>query len=205
MNRTRVVLVAAAVGVGQVLVRARLARWGATDAEVRGPLPGDELVARSNVTSTRAITVHAPAAAVWPWIAQLGQDRGGFYSYDAVENLLGMDIHSADGIVAEWQSVEVGATVKLAAEVPLTVALVEPRRAMVLRGSVPMGQAPMPYDFTWAFVLCAGDGGTTRLVIRERYGYLRWWARMIVEPVTLISFVMTRQMLRGIRERAERT
>jgi hypothetical protein len=205
MNRTGVLPAAAAVGAGTVLLRGRLAHWGATGAEVRGALPGDELVAHANVTTTRAITVHAPAAAVWPWIAQLGQGRGGFYSYDAVENLLGLDIHSADRIVAEWQSVEVGTQIRLAAEVPLTVALVEPGRAMVLRGSVPIGSTPAPYDFTWAFVLCDAPDGTTRLVVRERYGYLRQWAALIVEPVLLVSFVMTRQMLHGIRERAERT
>ncbi|MHA6781935.1 hypothetical protein ACVGOW_13215 [Pseudonocardia saturnea] len=205
MSRAGVVLAAAAVGVIKIVLRARLARWGATAAEVRRALPGDDLVGHADLTSTRAITVHAPAAAVWPWIAQLGQGRGGFYSYDAVENLLGLDIHSAELIVPEWQSVEVGMTIRLAAQVPLTVSLVEPGQALVLRGSVPMGQAPTPYDFTWAFVLCEGEGGTTRLLVRERYGYLRWWARLIVEPVSSVSFVMTRRMLRGIRERAERT
>jgi hypothetical protein len=79
MNRAGVVAAAAAVGVGKIALRARLARWGATDAEVRGALPGDDLVGRADVAATRAITVHAPAAAVWPWIAQLGQGRTGMY------------------------------------------------------------------------------------------------------------------------------
>jgi hypothetical protein len=204
-HRAGVALAAAAVGVAKVALRARLLRWGATDAEVRGALPGDGLVAHPDVTATRAITVRAPAASVWPWIAQIGQGRGGFYSYDAVENLLGLDIHSAERIVPEWQPVDVGTTIRLAAEVPLTVAFVDPGRALVLRGSVPVGQAPVPYDFTWAFVLCDGERGTTRLVVRERYGCLHWWARLMVEPVSLVSFVMTRRMLRGVRERAERT
>ena len=205
MKRVGVVLAATVVVVGKIALRARLAHWGATAVEVRGVLPGDDLVGHADVVATRAITVHATAASVWPWIAQLGQGRGGFYSYDAVENLLGLDIHSAERIVPEWQSVEVGMAVMLAAEVPLTVAVVEPGRALVLRGVVPLGQAATPYDFTWAFVLCDGEGGTTRLVVRERYGYLRWWARLIVEPVSVVSAVMTRRMLRGIRERAERT
>jgi hypothetical protein len=101
-------------------------------------------------------------------------------------------------------AVEVGTTVRLAAEVPLTVELVEPGRAMVLGGSVPMGPLPVPYAFTWTFALCAGERGTTRLVVRERYGYRLWWARLIVEPVTVVSFVMTRRMLHGVRDRAER-
>ncbi len=205
MNRTGAVLAAVAVGVGKAVLRPRLAHWGATDGEARGGLPGDGFVGHADVSTTRAITVHAPAPAVWPWIAQIGQGRGGFYSYDAVENLLGLDIHSAERILPEHQSVGVGTTIRLAAEVPLTVVLARPDRALVLQGSVPMGQAPAPYDFTWAFVLNAGPGGTTRLVIRERYGFRRWWARLLVEPLTVVSFVMTRKMLRGIRDRAERT
>jgi hypothetical protein len=200
----RIALLAGAVCIGGALARRRMAHWGATGAEARGELPGDELVPRPDVTATRAITVHAAPADVWPWIVQLGQGRGGFYSYDFIENLLGFDIHNADRIVADWQLIDVGMQVRLAAEVALTVAIVEPRRAMVLRGAVPMGRAPVPYDFTWAFVLCGAPDGTTRLVVRERYGYLRWWAPAIVEPAALISFVMSRQMLRGIRERAER-
>lgn len=204
MNRTGVALAVAAAGVGEVVLRGRLAHWGATDAEVAGVLPGDELVEPADVVTTRAITVCAPAAAVWPWIAQIGQGRGGFYSYDAVENLLGLDIHSADTILPEHQSVEVGTTIRLAAEVPLAVVLVEPGRALVLSGSIPMGPVPMPYEFTWTFALSEGECGSTRLVIRERYGYRLWWARLLVEPLTVVSFVMTRRMLHGVRDRAER-
>jgi hypothetical protein len=82
--------------------------------------------------------------------------------------------------------------------------LIEPGRALVLRGAVPVGRAPAPYDFTWAFVLREKPGGPTRLVVRERYGYARWWTPLLVEPVELISFVMSRRMMRGIRQRAER-
>jgi hypothetical protein len=180
-------------------------RWGATEAEADAFLPGDDVVSDANVTATRAVTVRAVVADVWPWIAQLGQGRGGFYSYDFLENLVGCDMHSADRIVPEWQSIDVGAEVKLHPEVGLVVALVEPGRALVLRGGVPMGRIPAPYDFTWAFVIRERPGGATRLVVRERYGYSRWWAGFIVEPAELISFVMSQRMLRGIRERAEHT
>jgi hypothetical protein len=179
-------------------------RWGATDEEVDAFLPGDDVVSDADVTATRAVTVRAAVADVWPWIAQLGQGRGGFYSYDFLENLVGCDMHSADRIVPEWQSIDVGAEVKLHPEVGLVVAMVESGRALVLRGGVPMGSMPAPYDFTWAFVVLERPGGATRLVVRERYGYSRWWAGFIVEPAELISFVMTQRMLRGIRERAER-
>jgi hypothetical protein len=179
-------------------------RWGATDEELQVALPGDELVPAADLTATRAVTIGAVAGEVWPWIAQLGQGRGGFYSYDCLENLVGCDIHSAERVVAEWQSIDVGDAVHLHPEVGLVVAVVEPGRALVLRGGVPIGRMAPPYDFTWAFVLRDQADGSTRLVVRERYGYSRWWARLLVEPVEVISFVMSRRMLRGIKQRAER-
>jgi hypothetical protein len=193
----------AVVGVAAVL-RGRYLRWGATDEEVNTALPGDELVPDADLTATRAVTIRAAAEDVWPWIAQLGQGRGGFYSYDFLENLVGCDIHSADRVVPEWQRIDTGAEVRLAPEVALTVALVEPGRALVLRGGIPLGQTPAPYDFTWAFVLRGAPSEATRLVVRERYAYSRRWAPLLVEPAELISFVMSQRMLRGIRERAER-
>jgi hypothetical protein len=84
------------------LARSRQLRWGAADEEADGPLPGDELIAHPDLTATRAIAVRRPASQVWPWIAQLGQGRGGFYSYDFLENLAGCDIHSADRIIPQW-------------------------------------------------------------------------------------------------------
>lgn len=178
-------------------------RWGATAEEAHTALPGDELTADPDLTATRAITVHTAAEAVWPWIVQLGQGRGGFYTYDRLENLLGCDMHSADRVVPEWQDVKVGDQVRLHPEVTVDVAGIQHGHALVLRGVVPMGTAPPPYDFTWAFVLRPRADGTTRLLVRERYGYLRWWTPLIIEPVAVASFVMTERMLRGIRDRAE--
>ena len=133
--------------------RPRQLSWGATDSESEWPLPGDGLIANAHLIATRAITVRASAERVWPWIAQLGQGRGGFYSYDVLENLLGCDIHSADRIVSERQHVEVGSEVRLAPEVRLAVAAVEPGRSLVLRGGVAIGKVAPPYDFTWEFAL----------------------------------------------------
>jgi hypothetical protein len=185
------------------LARRRYLGFGATACEAAAALPGDELVPRANVTATRAISVSASAGAVWPWIAQLGQGRGGFYSYDRLENLIGCEIHNADRIVAEWQAIAVGDDVKLHPEVALEVALVHPGTALVLRGGIPMGPIAPPYDFTWAFTIHALGDGSARLVVRERYGYTRWWSPLLVEPVQLVSFVMSRRMLRGIKRRAE--
>jgi hypothetical protein len=183
--------------------RTRLLRWGATDAEIEDTQPGDELIVDANVTATRAITVRRSPDAVWPWVAQLGQGRGGFYSYDWLENVLGFDIHSADRVVSEWQQIEVGDEVRLAATVGLKAAIVEPGRALVLQGSLPLARRP-PFESTWAFILCEQPDGSTRLISRERYGYKRWWAPFVVEPTQAASFVMSRKMLLGIRERAER-
>jgi hypothetical protein len=186
-----------------LLVRRRQLASGATDEESHGQLAGDEMIATADVIATRAITVRTSAEKVWPWIAQLGQGRGGFYSYDFLENLFGCDIHSAGRIVHEWQDIAVGDEVRLYPEGPLEVAALDPGRSLVLRGGVPMGKTPPPYDFTWAFVVREQPEGTTRLLVRERYAYTRWWASLVVEPASAISFAMTRKMLRGIRERAE--
>lgn len=180
-----------------------MAHWGATAEELRAQLPDDGLIDGSDLTTTRAVTAYAPAADVWPWIAQLGQGRGGFYSYDALENLVGCDIHSADEIVPAWQDVVVGSEVRLAPGVAMTVVEVEPGRLLVLRGGIPMGSAGTPFDSTWAFVLHEEPDGTTRLVARERYEYLRWWAGLVVAPASWVSFVMSRKMLHGIADRAE--
>jgi hypothetical protein len=106
-------------------------------------LPGDDLIPVANLSATRAISVGRRRDVVWPWIAQLGQGRGGFYSYDFLENLVGCNIKSAEQIVPEWQHVVVGDEVRLAPDVPLKVALVEPGRTLVLRGrSSDRGHAP---------------------------------------------------------------
>ena len=207
MRWRRMVRMIAIAGTGAaytLVARLWYLQWGATDQESRDHLPGDDLIARADLTATRAIAVHAPVEQVWPWIAQLGQGRGGFYSYDILENLVGCGIHSAGTVVPEWQTLEVGDEVKLHPEVPLEVAVLEEGRALVLRGGVSMGSTAPPYDFTWAFVLRGQPDGTTRLVVRERYAYTQGWAPLLVEPVEAISFVMTQKMLRGIRDRAER-
>jgi hypothetical protein len=186
-------------------MRFRYLTWGATDQEVRNRLAGDDLIPNADMIATRAITIGAGTDHVWPWIAQLGQGRGGFYSYDWVENLVGCNIHSSDRVLLEWQDIKVGDQIRLAPQVGLAVAFVERGRSLVLHGGIPMGTRPAPYDFTWAFALREEPDGTTRLLVRERYVYSRAWARLIVEPTELLSFAMSQKMLRGIRDRAERT
>ena len=204
--RPRSVLRATAIATAAYILvaRPRQLRWGATDEESKGPLPGDDLIENADITATRVITIRAAAHRVWPWIAQLGQGRGGFYSYDFLENLVGCDIHSADRVVPEWQRIGVGDEVRFAPEVGLVVAALDQGRSLVLRGGVPIGNTTPPYDFTWAFVLRDEPDKTTRLLVRERYAYTRTWAWIIVELTEVLSFVMSQKMLREIKERAER-
>lgn len=148
---------------GTLLVRSRQLRWGATAEEVGATLPGDDLIPDACLVATRAISIPTPPAQVWPWIVQLGQGRGGFYTYDVLENLAGCDIHSAAGIVPEWQHLEVGDSIRLHPTLGMEVAAVDPPRSLVLRGAAVEEDAPMPYDAAWTFValrISAGcDGG----------------------------------------------
>ena len=173
-------------------------RWGATEEEAEASMPGDELIAQPTLVSTRAITIDAPPEDVWPWLAQIGQGRGGFYSYDWIENLIGLDIHSSDRILEEHQRPRVGDRVALAPDGSgLDVELVEPGRSLVLRE--PSG------GWTWAFRLSSTEG-RTRLIARNRWttaggplGFRLYMA--LIDPA---AFVMERKMLLGIKDRSER-
>jgi hypothetical protein len=165
-------------------------RWGATDEEVDRALPGDGLVPEPAIESTRAITVRAPVEEVWPWLAQIGQDRGGFYSYEWLENLAGCQMRNADRIHPEWLHREVGETVLLHPAVGLKVAAFEPERAVVLE--------------SWgAFVVEPTDERSTRVILRSRVprGLGALYYLLTIE---IPHFIMERRMLKGVKERAER-
>jgi hypothetical protein len=201
--------VLAAAALYALVLRRRQLRWGATAEEADAELPGDELLALTDLTATRAITIHAGITDVWPWLAQMGQGRGGLYSYDWLENLVGCQMDSADEVVDEWQDVEVGDEFGLHPDVALTVVGVDPPHWLVVQGGISatgrvgIDDPAAPYDFTWAFVLVRQTPDTTRLLVRERYRYHTAAARPLVEGVSVISFAMTERMLRGIRDRAE--
>jgi hypothetical protein len=223
MRRLAAPLVVGAAALSVVTARWSVLHWGATTEESREPLPGDELILDPGLVATRAITIEALPEAVWPWIVQIGADRGGFYSYDALENLAGCGLRSADTIVPAWQHLTPGDLVRLHPQVALTVVSVDPNHSLVLRAApVPRreeavsdaappdgirdGAATMaaPYDFTWAFVLRRHPHAATRLIARERFGYTHRWSPLLVEPVSAASSLMSQKMLRGIRDRAER-
>ncbi len=207
------VLLGAAAAAASVAAAARhkYRNWGATFEERARPLPGDDLIEDAASVITRAITINAPPHEVWQWLVQIGQDRGGWYSYEGLENLFGLDIHNTDEIRAEWQDLAVGDEVRVAPPGALgmkdgyafRVAIVEPDRALVLRQAPP----EHPWNATWAFVLESDGWGGTRLLVRSRAarpaglgGYIAHVSGELLDPITLL---MTRRMLLGIKARAE--
>ena len=191
-------LTLSAIGVAAALyrwmLRGSVLNWGATDAEAGARLPGDELLEHADGVATRAITIDAPASAVWPWIAQIGPSpRGGAYTYDWIENLLGLDMHSVDRVLPEFQHPRVGDTIGYGPN-RMRVERVEPEHALAWRSE--------DGNWVWAFVLLP-DGESTRLVSRNRFRLPTLAARLGMLPMEPASLVMERKMLHGIRKRAE--
>jgi hypothetical protein len=173
-------------------------RWGATDAEVAGSMPGDELVPKASFDATRAITIGAPPDMVWPWIVQMGYRRAGFYTYALLDNA---GYESADTILEEYQHPEVGDWMPMASKVSETTAF---RVAAFDTGKWLLWSKP---DSTWSWTLTPLPGGRTRLVTRLKQRYPWESPGMAVFTLVLLElgdFPMMRRMLPGIRERAER-
>lgn len=187
-------------------VRPRLLTWGATPQEATRSYPGDDLVPDAGSASTMATTLPAPPERVWPWLVQMGGDRGGWYSWDRLDHY---GEPSAERIVPEWQSLEEGQRLEVApdGQTWFTVAVVEPNRTLVLRSdlklpsghSVESWSGPLPrayLDGIWGFHLRPSPGGGTRLVVRTRgrgrpRPLVRTFDLFVGEPAHLI--MQTRQ------------
>jgi hypothetical protein len=183
-----------------LFARTKVLTWGASGKEISRVMPGDELLTSPGIVATRAISISAGPETIWPWLVQFGPGRGGVYSYDWIDNLLGVPMRSADAILPEFQHLAVGETFALAAEGPrMRVEILEPEHALVFRSE--------DHNWVWSFGLYPIDGGT-RLVSRNRIATAgaslptRLFNRYLLEPGSLI---MERKMLQGIKERAERT
>ena len=179
--------------------------WGTTRSEQQMVLIGDPPLGESHYRIDHAITIDAPVDSVWPWLVQLGQDKGGFYSYDWLERAFGADIHNADRIVASWQQLRAGDLIRvvqptylgglLGKDVGWRVTQLEPGRAVVLKG--------------WgAFVLDPVGTHATRMHIRTRGSGVPTIAGIAFTPLGLLvfepaHFIMERGMLLGIKRRAE--
>ncbi|HLO34591.1 MAG TPA: hypothetical protein VK194_00850 [Candidatus Deferrimicrobium sp.] len=232
-------LVGTGAAVGSVaayrgIVRPWYERWGVEPDEGHRLLPGDELIAGPTAGDTRGITIEAPAAAIWPWLVQMGFGRAGWYSYDAMDTR-GLSAHA---IVPEWQSIAVGQTMPAWPGGGLEVVQIEPEHALVLYlddtivarqeeeakatavggvGAEPttpglaasgaiMRSQPQKFRASWAFVLDPLDGDRTRLIERVRIEYpeVAAWNRLTGPLFGVAMFLMTRRQLLGIRQRAER-
>jgi hypothetical protein len=172
--------------------------YGATEEEVARELPGDELLPRPDLVSTRAVTIEADPSEVWPWLVQMGSGRGGGYTYDWIENLFGLDMHSADAILPQFQQLAVGDVLPLGPGGPgVCVEICDPERTLAFRS--------IDGAWVWTFNLFGYWLGT-RLISRNRIATpgtvwpRRLVNRMVMEPGSL---VMERRMLLGIKERAE--
>ena len=173
--------------------------WGATREEAASPMPGDDLLADPAGVSTRAVSVAAAPSAIWPWLVQMGPGRGGAYTYDWIENLFGLGMHSADEILPEFQDLKAGDAQRLGTNGPvLRVAALDHEHSLVFRSD--------DGNWVWAFELVPA-GKVTRLISRNRIAapgttvLSRALNTYLMEPGSL---VMERKMLLGIKRRAER-
>lgn len=183
-------------------VRPWMYTWGASADEVTAILPGDDLIRTGVPRTTRALTIDAPARAVWPWLAQIGEDRGGFYSLAVLERAVGARIHNADSVHPEWQDLHVGDSIWLArrygGDARQIVVLVEPESHLVLMSPADFERVRQGATASgaWAFCFRRCDG-RTRLIARGSGGPVGslWF--------DIAHFVMERRMMCGIRDRAE--
>lgn len=206
-------------------------RWGVDPEETERALAGDDLVPDAPLVETRGITIDARPSDVWPWLMQMGYGRGGWYSYDKMDN----SARSAERIVPEFQDLSVGDVLPTWPGGGFQVAAMEPGRSLSLyldsdiveaqqhaaeagdteastagiKVAGSMGGAAMPeFRASWTFVLEPVDGGTHTRVIER----LRAWTpkpkavHKVALPIFGVGvFLMTRKQLLGLKERVERT
>ena len=197
-------------------LRSKFRKWGSTEEELSRELPGDDLVKDVKGWYSHAITIKTAPANVWPWIVQLGQNKGGFYSYELLENIVGCNIHNVDEIVTDFQDTVVGDKVAMTPKsTPYVVTAIDPGRAFVLQLRVNLQTQetvdiaePLPekyQDSSWLFFLEEIVGGDTRLITRSRNDWNQSRANTFFYSIFgVISMVMDRKMAQGIKKRAEK-
>jgi hypothetical protein len=179
-------------------IRRWFSRWGTTPEECTRVMPGDSIIPNPTLVGTGAVTVEAPPEDIWPWLVQMGSQRGGFYSYDWLDRLFGfLDRPSANEILPEFQHLAVGDTIHFGRDELLVKAL-EPFRALVLLDT---GHG---MEWVWQFGLYPIDANHTRLVERGT----QWIPNTVVARLGLLAiepagFILTRRFLLGVKERAE--
>jgi hypothetical protein len=180
-------------------IRRWMNQWGATSSDLARVMTGDSLLPDWTYSGTTAVTVNAAPEHIWPWLAQLGYQRGGLYSYDWLDRLFGyLDRPSATRILPEFQHLAVGDKIPLGRGPSWPVAALEPNRALVLDMRNMRG-----LDWVWQFGLYPVDETRTQLVSRSRVRAQAMWSRLLTHVIEPAGFLMTRRMLIGLKERAE--
>jgi len=181
-------------------IRRWMNQWGAAPSDLTRVMAGDSLLPDPTYSGTTAVSVDATPEDVWPWLVQIGYQRGGLYSYDWLDRLFGyLDRPSATRILPEFQNLAVGDVIPMGQGPGWPVAVVEPNRALVLDMRNLGG-----LDWVWQFGLYPIDGTRTRLVSRSSVRAKVVWARLLTHAIEPAGFLMTRRMLLGLKDRAER-
>jgi hypothetical protein len=180
-------------------IRRWMRRWGTTPSDLARVMAGDGLLVNPTFSYTMAVVVNAPPEDIWPWLVQLGYQRGGLYSYDWLDRVFGyLDRPSATRILPEFQHISVGDKIPLGRGPSWPVAAIEPSRALVLDMRNMGG-----FDWVWQFGLCTVDEKRTRLVSRSCVRPYTVAARLFTYVIEPAGFLMTRRMLLGLKQRAE--
>lgn len=198
-------LIVIIIGFGTVvgiifLLRPWHLRWGATDDEIKRSMPGDEILENPTYKTTRAITIDAPVSDVWPWLVQMGYRRGGMYTYDTIDRIMGiLDEPSADRILPEFQQLEVGDVIPMGSGPDWPVKSIEHESSLVVFIDMPS------MKFSWCWELQGINRTQTRLILRIRTLIAKVNPLMIpfFHLIDFGSFLMTRRHLLGIKERVE--
>ena len=181
-------------------MRRWMSRWGTTPSDLTRVMAGDSLLVNPTYSGMMAVIVNAAPEHIWPWLVQIGYQRGGLYSYDWLDRLFGyLDRPSATGIFPEFQHLAVGDEIPLGRDPSWPVGAIEPYRALVLDMRNMGG-----LDWVWQFGLYAVEEKRTQLVSRSRVHAQTVWARLLTHAIEPAGFLMTRRMLLGLKQRAER-
>ncbi|MDH4261829.1 MAG: SRPBCC family protein [Spirochaetia bacterium] len=203
----------AVVAICLSVCRQSLLHWGATPDEIISTMPGDELLPDSAMTSTRSIEIQTSSEKVWPWLVQIGQGRGGFYSYDWLESMFGLDIQNADKIVPELQKLKRGDLIPFSKSGGINVIEIKPEQLLVLAGTFFAPEGTKGYAAretmvggTWVFMLEKTGEHKSRLVVRSRVAKFEpvWISKIFMRLLEPAHFIMERKMLMEIKKRAER-
>jgi len=171
-------------------------RWGATDAEVNRSMPGDEIVSKPSFNATRAVTIHAPAQNIYPWIVQMGVTRAGWYSYDLLDNLGG---RSAESLLPEHQNIQVGDLIPTSPNGKQGMSVKYFRKNKWILWWDKKG------DTTWVWEIRPEGGGNSRLITRVRAKYRLFSSAVLFNLLTeFFDILMMRKSMLGIKRRAEK-